>query len=47
MDLHTEIGNLKNKVETLEAENTLLKPLAEEAKYLAGVLQVYFSLMVL
>ena len=40
MGLHEEVESLKNQVDTLKTENALLKPLAEEAKYLAGVLKV-------
>jgi hypothetical protein len=38
--LHQEIDNLKSEVTTLKAENSVLKPLAEEAEYLASVLKV-------
>ena len=40
MVLHDEVDNLKNQVNALKTENALLKPMAEEAKYLAGVLKV-------
>ena len=38
--LHKEIDNLKTEMEALKSENNMLKPLAEEAEYLAGVLKV-------
>lgn len=38
--LHKDIEELKVGVDALKAENELLKPLAEEAQYLAGVLKV-------
>lgn len=38
--LHREVDNLKTEMDALKAENSMLKPLAEEAEYLAGVLKV-------
>lgn len=38
--LHIELDSLKSEVNTLKAENSMLKPLAEEAEYLAGVIKV-------
>ena len=38
--LHSEVGSLKAEVERLRAEIAVLKPLAEETQYLAGVLKV-------
>lgn len=38
--LHQEIDNMRLELDSLKAENTMLKPLAEEAEYLAGVLKV-------
>lgn len=43
MGLHNDVDDLKNQVDALKTENALLKPLAEEAKYLAGVLKVVFG----
>lgn len=38
--LHLQVETLKNEVDGLKGENSLLKPMAEEAEYLAGVLKV-------
>ena len=38
--LHREIDSLKSEVITLKAENSVLKPLAEEAERLTGILKV-------
>lgn len=38
--LHLELDSLKSEVNTLKTENSMLKPLADEAEYLAGVLKV-------
>lgn len=38
--LHHEIDSLKNEINSIRAENSMLKPLAEEAEYLASVLKV-------
>ncbi|KAK4019937.1 geminin [Daphnia magna] len=37
--LHLELDSLKSEVNTLKTENSMLKPLADEAEYLAGVLK--------
>lgn len=39
--LHLEVDSLKSEIDSLRGENTMLKPMAEEAEYLAGVLKVY------
>lgn len=38
--LHKEVNTLRTEIEALKTENSVLKPLAEEAEYLAGVLKV-------
>lgn len=38
--LHLEVDSLKTEINALKAENSVLKPLAEEAEYLAGVIKV-------
>ena len=38
--LHFEVDSLKTEINTLKAENSVLKPLADEAQYLAGVIKV-------
>lgn len=38
--LHRQIEGLKGEIDSLREENSMLKPLAEEAEYLAGVLKV-------
>ena len=38
--LHQEIDVLKNEIVALKNENSVLKPMAEEAEYLASVLKV-------
>ncbi|XP_046438991.1 geminin-like [Daphnia pulex] len=37
--LHLEVDSLKTEINALKAENSVLKPLAEEAEYLAGVIK--------
>jgi Geminin len=37
--LHDQVHNITTELESLRAENELLKPLADEAQYLAGVLK--------
>merc|ERR1711911_115711 len=37
--LHEEVDALKTELDSLKEENQLLKPLAEEAQYLAGVIK--------
>lgn len=41
--LHEEVDALKTELDSLKEENQLLKPLAEEAQYLAGVIKVTTS----
>lgn len=43
--LHREVDNLKNEIDALKAENSVLKPLAEEAQYLASVVKVVIMLV--
>ena len=38
--LHSEVDSLKTEINALKAENSVLKPLADEAEYLAGVIKV-------
>lgn len=45
--LHREVDNLKSEMDALKTENSILKPLAEEAQYLASVLKVGNSTWIL
>ena len=45
MKLHSDVENLKIEIDVLKAENEMLKPLAEEAQYLADVLKVFISFL--
>ena len=44
-ELNRTIDSMKGEIDALKAENSILKPLAEEAQYLAGVLKVYYIVL--